>query len=202
MSYKELEDTIGKWLTDLDEQEKVFLRQANQVNEWDSQLIANGEKITALHDEVARVKAEQSRLDRELDFVLSQQTELQELITPIEEQLKNQQDMAGVHGGQHADVEREKTYKMAASIDGQLKNMMQDLRDIIEHINQSNASAAANSSGDDSMAQIARILNSHMDSLQWVDQNTASLQRRVDDVSRLVEVQKNQERSIHYEIDR
>lgn len=202
MSYKELEETIGKWLTDLDEQERVFLRQAGQVNEWDAQLIVNGERITAVHEEVARVKAEQARLDRELDFILSQQTELQDLITPIETQLKQQQESSGVHVGQHADLEREKTYKMAASIDGQLKHMMQDLRDIIDHINQSNSSSSGGS-GDDSMVQIARILNSHMDSLQWVDQNTNALQRRVDQVSRVVDAEKrDHERTSHYDLDR
>ena len=35
------------------------------------------------------------------------------------------------------------------------------------------------------LQQICKILNAHMDSLQWVDQNSVLLQRRVEDVSKL-----------------
>nr|7TBL_k2 Chain k2, NUP62 CCS2 [Homo sapiens]7TBM_k2 Chain k2, NUP62 CCS2 [Homo sapiens] len=36
---------------------------------------------------------------------------------------------------QHADEEREKTYKLAENIDAQLKRMAQDLKEVIEHLN-------------------------------------------------------------------
>jgi len=197
MSYKELEDTVGKWLQDLEEQEKAFLRQASQVNIWDKQLIENGEKITDLHNEVSRVKAEQQRLDRELDFILSQQQELEEMLEPIETQLKTQDT---IQHSQHADIEREKTYKLAENIDAQLKRMMQDLREIIDHINNSNLQQSK--AGEDPMVQIAKILNSHMDSLQWVDQNANLLQRKVDEVGRLVEARKREhDRSFQYGYD-
>ena len=51
-SIKSLEDTVDKWLHDLNEQEKIFLNQASQVNMWDRQLIENGEKISETHNEV------------------------------------------------------------------------------------------------------------------------------------------------------
>ena len=47
------------------------------------------------------------RLDRELDFILSQQQELKEILSPLEEQVKAQQSIPYM---QHADLEREKTY--------------------------------------------------------------------------------------------
>ena len=48
------------------------------------------------------------------------------------------------------------------------------------------------------MAQIAKILNAHMDSLQWIDQNTNKLQQRVKEVSQIMDTQrKEQERSFH-----
>ena len=74
------------------------------------------------YDKVERLKAEQSRLDRELDFILSQQEELEELLNPIEAQLNKQQML---QYPQHADVERERTYGLAENIDSQLKQMMQ-----------------------------------------------------------------------------
>ncbi len=59
---------------------------------------------------------------------------------------------------------------MAENIDGQLKRMVQDLKDIIGHLNANNSSQDSN----DPVHQIAKILNAHMDSLQWVDQNSGT----------------------------
>lgn len=47
-----------------------------------------------------------SRLDQELDFILSQQKELEDLLNPLEESVKEQ---SGTIYLQHADEEREKT---------------------------------------------------------------------------------------------
>lgn len=46
------------------------------------------------------------RLDQELDFILSQQKELEDLLIPLEESVKEQ---SGTIYLQHADEEREKT---------------------------------------------------------------------------------------------
>lgn len=45
MNFSQLEDAINKWSLELEEQEKVFINQATQVNAWDKLLIANGEKV-------------------------------------------------------------------------------------------------------------------------------------------------------------
>lgn len=54
----------------MEEQEKVFVNQATQVNAWDKLLITNGEKIVTLNQEVERVKLEQQQLEHELDYVV------------------------------------------------------------------------------------------------------------------------------------
>ena len=45
MNYRQLEEAINKWTIELEEQEKIFLQQATQVNAWDRLLIDNGEKV-------------------------------------------------------------------------------------------------------------------------------------------------------------
>ena len=45
MNYRQLEEAINKWTIELEEQEKMFLQQATQVNAWDRLLIDNGEKV-------------------------------------------------------------------------------------------------------------------------------------------------------------
>ncbi|KAF6288711.1 nucleoporin 62 [Rhinolophus ferrumequinum] len=195
MTYAQLESLINKWSLELEDQERHFLQQATQVNAWDRTLIENGEKITSLHREVEKVKLDQKRLDQELDFILSQQKELEDLLSPLEESVKEQ---SGTVYLQHADEEREKTYKLAENIDAQLKRMAQDLKDVIEHLN--TAGGPADTS--DPLQQICKILNAHMDSLQWVDQNSALLQRKVEEASRRCEGRrKEQERSFRITFD-
>ncbi|KAF6078886.1 nucleoporin 62 [Phyllostomus discolor] len=195
MTYAQLESLINKWSLELEDQERHFLQQATQVNAWDRTLIENGEKITALHREVEKVKLDQKRLDQELDFILSQQKELEDLLSPLEESVKEQ---SGTVYLQHADEEREKTYKLAENIDAQLKRMAQDLKDIIEHLNTSGGPADTS----DPLQQICKILNAHMDSLQWIDQNSALLQRKVEEVTKVCEGRrKEQERSFRITFD-
>ncbi|XP_071955415.1 uncharacterized protein [Antedon mediterranea] len=195
MNYRELEEAINKWTVELEEQEKVFLQQATQVNAWDRLLVENGEKITVLHNDVEKVKTDQQRLEHELDYIVAQQRELEDMLTPLEESIKTQQ---GSLFTQHADVEREHTYQLAETIDSQLKRMVQDLKEVIEHLNTSNTAGEAN----DPIHQIAKILNAHMDSLQWIDHNTAMCQRKVDEIARQSEiVRRDQERNVQLAFD-
>ncbi|XP_068427906.1 nucleoporin 62 like [Clinocottus analis] len=195
MTYAQLEGLINKWSLELEDQERHFLQQATQVNAWDRMLVENGEKITALHKEMEKVKLDQRRLNQELDFILSQQKELEDLLCPLEESVKEQN---GTIYMQNADEERERTYKLAENVDAQLKRMSQDLKEIIEHLNTSSGPADTS----DPLQQICKILNTHMDSLQWIDQNSVLLQRRVEEVSKLCDNQrKDQEKTFRLTFD-
>ena len=70
MNYRQLEEAINKWTLELEEQEKVFLNQATQVNAWDRMLMDNGEKIVKLHESVEKVKLDQQviRFDKKPHF--------------------------------------------------------------------------------------------------------------------------------------
>ncbi|XP_037678343.1 nucleoporin-62 C-terminal-like protein isoform X2 [Choloepus didactylus] len=196
MTYGQLEGLINKWSLELKDQEKHFFQQATQINAWDQTLIENGEKITTLHGEVEKVKLDQKRLEQELDFILSQQKELEHLLTPLEESVK---DHSGSVYLQHADEERERTYKLSENIDAQLKHMSQDLKDIIEHLNSFGSPADTT----DPLQQICKILNAHMDSLQWIDQNSGLLQRKVEEITQVFEdrCHKEQERNVRIAFD-
>ncbi|KAL3969974.1 homeobox protein HoxA/B/D3 [Sarotherodon galilaeus] len=195
MTYAQLEGLINKWSLELEDQERHFLQQATQVNAWDRMLVENGEKITSLHKEMEKVKLDQRRLNQELDFILSQQKELEDLLCPLEESVKEQ---SGTIYMQNADEERERTYKLAENVDAQLKRMSQDLKEIIEHLNTSSGPADTS----DPLQQICKILNAHMDSLQWIDQNSVLLQRKVEEVSKLCDTQrKEQEKTFRLTFD-
>lgn len=83
---------------------------------------------------------------------------------------------------------------MSENIDSQLKRMVQDLKEIIDHMN----SSSTPTDQADPINQVAKILNAHMNSLLRIDQNTGLVQRKVDEVTRQYEVVKrDQERNVH-----
>lgn len=45
MNYVQLEEIINKWTLELEEQEKLFVNQATQINAWDRLLVNNSEKV-------------------------------------------------------------------------------------------------------------------------------------------------------------
>ncbi|XP_026945299.1 nucleoporin-62 C-terminal-like protein [Sagmatias obliquidens] len=175
MTYGQLSGLVNKWSLELEDQEKHFLHQVTQVNAWDYTLIENGETIIALHGEVQKVKQDQKRLEEELYFILSQQKELEDLLTPLEESIK---DESGSVCLQHTDEERERIYQLAEDVYARLKRTAQDLKDIIEYLN--TFGSPADTTGP--LQQICKILNAHMDFLQWIHQTSGMLQRNVEEI--------------------
>lgn len=172
INFFQLEESINKWTLQLEEQEKVFVNHAAQINAWDKLLITNGEKIVALNQEVERVKIEQQQLEHELDYVVGQQKELQDCLVPLEKELASLSV---------SDPEREYTYRLAENLDTQLKQMSEDLKEIIEHLNEANRTQDSS----DPIVQIGKILNAHMNSLQWLDQQTALLTQKIQQIEQM-----------------
>ena len=63
-------------------------------------------QISQLNSDVECVKIDQARLTQELDFILGQQKELEDLLTPLEQAMDQ---LPPINYQQHADVEREHT---------------------------------------------------------------------------------------------
>ncbi len=120
-------------------------------------------------------------MEHELDFIKGQQTELEDVLRPLE---------ASLAGAPPPDAERERTYQLAETLDAQLQRMSDDLREVIEHLNTSQSSKGDDDT--DPVVQIGRVLNAHMDSLQWIDQTTVQVQRKLDEVTRLHEIKKKE----------
>ncbi|XP_055597097.1 nuclear pore glycoprotein p62 [Uranotaenia lowii] len=183
LNFCQLEEFINKWTLELEEQEKLFTNQATQVNAWDKLLLGNGEKIVALNEAVEKVKAEQDAMEQELEFITAQHTELEECIIPLEEELSKISQV---------DIERGQTYSMAETLDSQLKQMSEDLKEVIEHLNESNKY----SDPSDPLVQIGKILNAHMNTLQWIESSTSCITTRLDDIGKMHDtLRKDNERS-------
>ncbi|XP_049787053.1 nuclear pore glycoprotein p62 isoform X2 [Schistocerca cancellata] len=193
LNFTQLEENINKWTLELEEQEKVFMNQVVQINAWDRMLISNAEKIVNLNSAVEQVKLEQQQLEHELDFIVAQQRELEECLVPLEKELENT-ITTGI------DPERERTYDLAENLDSQLKQMSEDLKELIDLLNEMNRSGK---DSNDPFVQIGRILNAHMNSLQWIDENTTQLATQIEQVSKLHDILKREnERSFHLTYDK
>ncbi|ETN67119.1 nuclear pore glycoprotein p62 [Anopheles darlingi] len=183
LKFFQLEEFINKWTLELEEQEKLFTNQATQVNAWDNMLLANGEKIVALNEAVVKVKAEQNAMEQELEFITAQHTELEECIVPLEQELSRNVQI---------DLERGQTYSMAETLDSQLKQMYEDLKEVIEHLNDANKYTDPN----DPLVQIGKILNAHMNSLQWIESSSTAITNRLEEINKMHEtLRKDNERS-------
>jgi nuclear pore complex protein Nup62 len=212
MNFYNLEEQINKYTLELAEQEKTFTNQATcgeysiinkslifvitlesaffftlLVNAWDSILLKNGEKIVELNKSVEKIKNDQSCLEQKIDFINAQQSELFELILPLENELAKIQH-------QQIDVDRSQSYLMAETLDSQLKQMSEDLKEVIEHLNEANKFTDPT----DPMIQIAKILNAHFTSLQWIEEKTQSINNRLDEISKMSLVYQK-ERSFRYD---
>lgn len=173
INFYALEENINKWTLELEEQEKLFINQATQVNAWDSILLKNGDKILELNNAVEKVKADQTKMEQELEYISAQHTELEESIFPLEQELSKMP--------QQVDVERSQTYLMAETLDSQLKQMSEDLKEVIEHLNEANKF----SDPSDPMTQIGKILNAHFSSLQWIEDKTQFIGNRLDEINKM-----------------
>lgn len=174
LSYNQLEEHINKWTLELEEQEKVFADQATQINAWDKILISNNHKILELNDAVQKVKSDQQTLEQELEFIATQHKELEESIVPLQKEfLKLPQ----------VDVERSQTYLLVENLDTQLKQMSEDLKEIIDNLNEANKGQDST----DPIIQIGKILNAHMSSLQWIESSTTNISNKLDDITKMHE---------------
>lgn len=150
----------------------MFTNQATQINAWDRVLIENGEKILALNEAVDNVKAEQKALETHLEHITAQHTDLDECIKPLEAEMSKSIQV---------DSEREQTYLLAESLDTQMKQMGEDLKEVIEHLNEANKDRDPN----DPVVQIGKILNAHMSSLQWIESTTTGITNKLDNISKM-----------------
>lgn len=157
----------------------MFTNQATQVNAWDRVVVNTSEKILNLDVAVENLKHQQTSLEQELEFISTQHTELEEQIVSLHKELSKLPQV---------DQERSQIYSIAENLDTQLKQMSEDLKEVIEHLNEANKAQDPN----DPIVQIGKILSAHMDSLQWIDTTTTSINTKIDDLVKAHDTLKRQ----------
>jgi len=83
-----------------------------------------------------------------------------------------------------------RSYVLATDLHSHLEDLSTSLVQMIDSVNALSLAPATNGSasfgGDDPMVQISQILNSHLESLQWIDGAVREIEGKVGEVERRV----------------
>lgn len=153
----------------------------------------NGNNLAALYSHVVAVEREQTDIEQTLDHIEQQQRDLSTTLDAYE---RSTEEILGTQGGSlrsldtgPADTERDKNYVLATELHAHLDDLSTSLTQMIDSVNTLSLSATNNlspHSGDDPMIQISQILNSHLESLQWIDGAVREVEGKVTEVERRV----------------
>ncbi|KIK08361.1 hypothetical protein K443DRAFT_556903 [Laccaria amethystina LaAM-08-1] len=188
---KTLEEIVNRWTTELEVHVREFGRFAGEVAVWDRALIENGNNIAALYSHVLAAERQQNDISQSLDHIEQQQADIASTLDAYE---KVSQEILGGQGGSlrtldtgPADTERDKNYMLATDLHTHLDDLSGSLTQMIDSVNALSTSQKPHSdSGDDAMTQIAQILSSHLESLQWIDAAVREVESKVTDVEKRV----------------
>jgi len=173
-----LESVLTGWGVAIEQMSSAFHRQARQVQEWDRKVIENTEKIEKMRQVMDSVRASQRDLEQNLDLIDMKQNELHGVLGTLEQEMERL-DQAALGP---ADLEREQGYVQAERINTQLNTMAATMKELIDRLNEGQEPAAS----DNPVSQIVQILNAHLNSLQWIDQNVALLSGKLADLEGLL----------------
>jgi len=204
---KTIEEIVNKWSTDLETNVKDFTRLAGEIAVWDRALIDNGNtvsypnaiemslpiarlQISALFQHVMLAEREQSDLEQSLKHAEEQQTELASTLDVYEKYANELFDSQS--GGLRAldvgpaDAERDKQYSLAADLNSHLDDLSRSLTQMIDSVNYISEPGNEATKKDAPLDQIASILSSHLESLQWIDGAVREVDSKVTDVEKRI----------------
>ncbi|BDD59838.1 Nucleoporin-62 C-terminal-like protein [Monascus purpureus] len=178
---KTMDEIITRWATDLTKYQKEFREQAEKVAEWDRMIVENGTKVQKLYGSTVDAERATLEVERQLASVEGQQEELGAWLDRYEREVDEMMSKQVGPGEalQGPDQERERTYKLAEKMSDRLEEMGKDLTSMIEEVNGVSATLSKTNKADEPVAQIVRILNSHLYQLQIIDQGTSELKEKI-----------------------
>lgn len=183
ITFNELESKINKWTSELGHQEEVFLNQATKINACGLLVNRNIDNLTCLDKSVKEVEKKQKEIDREMDLLVSMQNELAEMIEPLEANVDKQLEL-NKQNNLSIDSDRERMINLTDTLDQQMFDCSDDLKAIIDQINNRNIENRQS----DSISKVTAILSNHIDTLNWIGGQTESLDSKLEELHRNISV--------------
>jgi len=202
---KTLGDIIADWQNELENQVMEFHKQANELRKYDFKLHSSAEKLIDLNDKTMKLEAIQTELDQNLNYIIAQQDELESLLdgvkSKLESKVSSQREIQGGGGVisssslpglgigtgapvTQSDLERQKLYDTAIKIHADIDTVTTDLNKLINRININVESEREyiQTHGNDNekaISNVVRIMNAHMDAIQWMQVECQELENKV-----------------------
>ena len=171
---KSFEDIISKWTSTLTDSVKRFNAEAQETAKFDQILVQNGAKIARTYHEVLAAEVAQTRIDDVLSYVSRQQDDIDAMLTQLESQASSSK-----HALQPVDKERLDAYTLAGQMNDKLDSLEGSLGSLIGEIN-TLTKEVHHVRDSDPISQIVQVLNSHLASLQFIDESANSLRTKLE----------------------
>lgn len=165
-------------------------------------LVQNTDKISKLYSKAFQAERDAAEVEKQISAVEGEQEELEQWLNKYEGEVEALLQKVGANdrnGTEGVDAERERTYKMAERLTDRIEGLNNDLKDVIEEVNGVSVTlGGANGNGGDDqvcaslesmfwdifaylsqLSQIVRVLNSHLQQLQVIDNGTAELSAKI-----------------------
>ncbi len=203
---KNLDDLINKWTNQLSSASKVFKNYGEKIRSWDEIMVSSSEKITKLYSDSLECENKQNKIDQTLSYIEKQQEELETLLTGYEKQSESLLSSSGQGGSSEIatvtsggstgsltnDQVREKSYKLAEILEMRLNSLGTNFSSLISEVNKVNDNfnrslLTSNSKTDEEeglLEDVLKLLNSHLESLNWVEESEKSLRKQVDKIKK------------------
>uniref|UniRef100_A0A0R3RQS4 Nsp1_C domain-containing protein n=1 Tax=Elaeophora elaphi TaxID=1147741 RepID=A0A0R3RQS4_9BILA len=166
------------------------MSQVLELNAFDRVLRENQQKVLGISEEIKQLEEEKDRFLHTVDFISQQQTELEALVVDLEKALglSDWTEMTPIElpdpgVATHADLQRQAMLQLQLQIDAQLKQADDDISDIIEQVKELQRSSMGIDDQAETADQIAQILRRQLDALQWIDEQSCDLKKKVTKLS-------------------
>ncbi|XP_063933421.1 nuclear pore glycoprotein p62-like isoform X3 [Zophobas morio] len=177
---RKIESVLNEWKQTTEVNIQKFIEQAVEIEGIDRQTHENYEKIVTLNRQVDDLLEQQKLLDSKIEFVMSQQDDLDGVLSQIENSLSTHKNFNNMNLLGSADQKRRRLYSLAVQSNKRLTNLEEELKELISDLNRAVLRGA---DPEDPVSQIVKILNHHMSSLQWIDRNAGQLLNSIEEIS-------------------
>lgn len=203
---KNLDDLINKWTNQLSSASKVFKNYSEKIRSWDDVMVSSSEKITKLYSDSLECENKQNKIDQTLSYIEKQQEELDRLLTGYERQSESLLASSKQNGSSVTettaassqdsgaaltnDQVREKSYKLAEILEMRLNSLGTNFSSLITEVNKVNdnfnrsllTSNSKTQEEEGLLEDVLKLLNNHLESLNWVEESERGLRKQVDEM--------------------
>lgn len=174
-----VEGILNRFQKELEEDAVAFLDQAKRVCEFDAVVRDSQRALSQLASQTQRLLLEQEQVEVMLMGIDTFQTHLEQTLGQVEAQVDHLFVGQSHLAPQDADVQRERAYQTALTVDAQLETLESTLASTLNELSLA--------SSDDRSSQLMAVLNQHQDSLAAVEAATRQLELDVKHVGRMLQ---------------